>query len=263
MTEAFFVPAGSGRYDPTEHVVGPWSPGFMHGGPPSSLLAHEIAAQTAGQVVPDDALMSRFTVEFLKPVPVGPVSIEVELVRPGRRVALVGARLSVAGDTVLIARVWLSRVEATPVPDSDPEPAPPAAEFRIFDSAGWNPGYLQAIEWAWVEGAFETPGPATAWTRSRFPLVAGEPLAPVERVLLVADSGSGLSAVANPRDLIFVNTELTVHLIRPPTGTDVWMRSQSFLDPDGVGLATTVLGDAEGRIGAGNQSLFVAAGPGA
>lgn len=257
-----FHPVGPARFEPTEHVVGPWSPDFMHGGPPSALLAHEIAAQTAGQSVPTDALMTRLTVEFLKPVPIGEVTVDVSLSRPGRRVAMADAELAVDGETVLIARAWLSRLQPTPVPDTETEPPPPPAEFRTFDSAGWNPGYLQAIEWAWVEGAFETPGPATAWTRSRFPLVADRELAPLERVLLVADSGSGLSAVANPRDLIFVNTELTVHLTRAPVGTDVWMRSQSFLDPQGVGLATTVLGDADGRIGVGNQSLFVAATPG-
>lgn len=128
-----------------------------------------------------------------------------------------------------------------------------------MDRSDWGGGYLRSIEWGWAEGAFEEPGPATAWSRCRYPLVEGVALLPVERVLLVADSGSGLSAVVPPGDLIFVNTDLTVHLTRPPGRELVWMRSQSFLDPDGVGLATTVLGDTEGQIGVAAQSLFVAA----
>lgn len=36
------------------------------------------------------------------------------------------------------------------------------------------------------------------------------------------------------------------------------MRSHTLLDPAGVGLATTQIGDASGQLGVGNQSLFLA-----
>lgn len=234
----------------------------MHAGPPSALLAHAIAAETTGTgAVPDGALLTRMTVEILKPVPVAPVHISVEVVRPGKRVALVEASLSVEGQVVLLARGWLMRQSSSPVPTTRREPAPAAAPFETLEPEGWNPGYLQAIEWGWVEGQFQTPGPATAWTRSRLPLVGGRELTGVERAILVADSGSGLSAVASPQELMFVNTELTVHLTRVPQGETVWMRSETFLDADGVGLATTLLGDTQGAVGIANQSLFLAAVP--
>lgn len=76
-------------------------------------------------------------------------------------------------------------------------------------------------------------------------------------MLLVADSGSGLSAVASPRELLFVNTELTVHLTRMPVGDRVWMRSESFLGATGTGLASTILGDDQGGVGTAQQSLFL------
>ncbi len=262
MIDAFFVPKRPGEYEPTGHVVGPWSPDHMHAGPPSALLARAITEQTAGAgVVPDSALLTRMTVEILQPVPVAPVHIAVEVVRPGRRVALVAASLSVDGQVVLLARGWLMRQSATPVPDTRLEPAPVAAPFETLQPEGWNPGYLQAIDWGWVEGQFETPGPATAWTRSRRPLGQGRELTGGERAILVADSGSGLSAVASPQKLIFARTELTVHLTRVPQGESVWMRSETFLDSEGVGLATTVLGDAQGSVGIASQSLFLAAVP--
>lgn len=258
MTDAYFVAAGPGQFEPTPHVVGPWSDQFMHGGPPSALLAHEIVAGVPNGSGPPSPLLTRMTVEFLRPVPVAPLTITVDVVRPGRRVALVDAVLSSGGEPVLLARAWLSRREHVDVPDSGATSVPAPAPLKVMDHSGWSGGYLRSIEWGWVDGAFEAPGPATAWSRCRFPLIEDVALQPVERVLLVADSGSGLSAVVPPGELIFVNTDLTVHLTRPPVGDMVWMRAQSTLDPDGVGLATTVLGDQTGQIGVAAQSLFVA-----
>jgi len=230
----------------------------MHGGPPCALMAHAITEQAGDQVVPDPGFICRFTAEILKPVPVGEVLIDARVVRPGRRVALAEATMSVAGEPVMLARAWFIRSAEVEVPVTRQVPAP--GEGRQPDQVppSWGRGYLQAIEWSQVDGSFGRPGPATAWTRSRFPLVEGRPMSGVERVLLVADSGNGLSAVANPTELIFVNPELTVHLVRAPVGDLIWMQSETFLGPAGVGLASTVLGDASGRIGTGHQSLFVA-----
>lgn len=258
MTDAYFVPVGSNHYDPTVAVVGPWSPHHMHGGPPSALLLHEILRAAPKDSLPPDPLVTRVSIEFLAPVPVAPVSIEVAVRRPGRRVALVDAALHAEGREVLLARAWLSRRSAVTVPSNPMCAVPGEVDYEVMTPAGWNPGYLQTVEWGWVEGRFEEPGPATAWSRGRIALVADQPVTPVERVLIVADSGSGLSAVASPRDLVFVNTDLTVHLGRAPVGEEIWMRSQTHLDPTGVGLATTVLGDAQGQIGVAAQSLFVA-----
>jgi hypothetical protein len=36
------------------------------------------------------------------------------------------------------------------------------------------------------------------------------------------------------------------------------MRSESFLDPCGTGLSTTVFGDLSGQVGVASQTLFVA-----
>lgn len=258
VTTAFFEPLAAGRYRPQEHVVGPWDPGHMHGGPPTALLVHEILRRVDPSSVPADPLVARVTIDFLAPVPVADVDIAVRVVRPGRRVALAEAELAVAGRRALLARVWLMRQQDISVPPTRREPPPPAAEFEVLTPPGWNPGYLQAVEWGWVEGRFERPGPSTAWARPRMPLVAGRELSGVERLLLVADSASGLSAVANPAELIFVNTDLSLHLWRPPTGDRVWLRAESFLGPSGTGLATATLGDPAGALGTGQQSLFLA-----
>jgi len=76
--------------------------------------------------------------------------------------------------------------------------------------------------------------------------------------LLLVDSGSGISAVASPTELIFVNVDLTVHSLRQLEGKTMWMRSETLLDGEGTGLTTTTFGDRRGQTGVAAQSLFVA-----
>jgi len=257
VAAAFFIPSGEGRFDPTGNLPGPWHPGMMHGGPPSALMAHAILDHAEG--VPAGALMTRIAVEFLKPVPVETVEVRCETVRPGRRVALVEATMTAGETEVMKVRAWLSRTEPTEVPGTPVEQAPPEVPLESIAPDGWSNGYLQAVEWGWVEGRFEEPGPATVWARPRFPLVQGRETRPMELVLLLVDSGSGISAVASPTELIFVNVDLTVHSVRQLAGETMWMRAETLLDGEGIGLTTTTFGDGQGQTGVAAQSLFVAA----
>jgi hypothetical protein len=123
---------------------------------------------------------------------------------------------------------------------------------------GWIEGYLHALEWRWSAGSFLEPGPGTAWARMRYPLVEGEEPSPLQRVLVVADSGNGASRELNGLKWWFINPELTVHLHREPVGEWVCLDATTHVSEGGVGLATSVLSDVEGPIGVGAQSLFVA-----
>ena len=144
--------------------------------------------------------------------------------RPGRSVELVEAEL-VAGDRpVLRARAWRIRsapvalpADAVPVPQ--PPPPQPAATSSFADPR-WQVGYLRAIEWRFVEGHFERPGPAVVWARQRVPLVAGEETSALQRLVVLADSGNGLSRLLDVQGWWFINTELTVHLHRQPAGAE-------------------------------------------
>ena len=90
------------------------------------------------------------------------------------------------------------------------------------------------------------------------PLVAGEEVSPLTRVLALADSGNGISATLPFDKFLFINTELTVHLARYPEGEWVCLDAITRIGPEGVGMAQSVLWDERGRIGAGAQALLVA-----
>ena len=119
-------------------------------------------------------------------------------------------------------------------------------------------GYHTAMETRYAEGSFHEPGPAAVWFRMRQPLVAGQPIDPLSRVLTAADSGNGVSQVLSPRTHLFVNPELTVHLHRYPAGEWVCLDAHTTIDSDGIGFAETSLYDTTGRFGRGAQSLYIA-----
>jgi hypothetical protein len=132
------------------------------------------------------------------------------------------------------------------------------AEPKPFFPVPWEVGYHTSMEVRFAAGSFLEPGPATCWMRMKVPLVDGEAPSPLQRVLAAADSGNGVSNVLDFSQHVFINADLTVHLIRYPAGEWVCLDATTSIDPDGIGLADTALFDERGRIGRAAQSLFVA-----
>lgn len=263
MDEPFYLPLGDDRWRATVHTTGPWDARFQHGGPPSALLGRAIE-----QCVPRaDMFIARLTVDILGAVPVGELELRSRVLRPGRSVELVEAALSAGGREVARAQAWrvlrtpeniAPRQSSTPVAPTAPV-APPMATTSTFSVAdGWIDGYLSAVEWRFTAGEFGQPGPATAWTRLRHPIVPGETPSPLQRVLAVADSGNGISSELDLNNWHFINPELTVHLHREAVGDWIRVEAQTAISPGGAGLATSVLSDAGGPIGVGAQSLLIA-----
>jgi Thioesterase-like superfamily len=260
VADAFFVPTDDPeRFLATPHTEGPWDAGLQHAGPPCALVARAVerlAATTRGV-----AHVARLTVEILGAVPVTEVTVRAGVARPGRSVELVEADLLADDRLVLRARAWRIRDAALDLPDQagvapTRPPARPPQATRFTDPL-WNAGYLRAIEWRFVEGHFEQPGPATVWARPRVPLVAGEQPSGLQRLMVLADSGNGLSRTLDMTDWWFINTELTVHLFRQPVGEWVCVQARTALGSRGVGMAETVLSDDDGPLGRGAQALLV------
>ena len=258
MADSFFVPLGDDRWQATVHTTGPWDAGAQHGGPPSALLGRAMQRCQPR----DEMMIARFTCEILRPIPVGEISVAARLVRPGRSVELLEATITAGGREVAQARAWrILRTAAEPVASRHPAaaelpdtPAPPLPP-------GWVDGYLSAVEWRGGSGGFTEPGPSTVWGRMRYPLVPDEEPSPLERVLVVADSGNGISWELDIARWLFINPELTVHLYREAAGEWICLDAQTAIAPGGVGLASSVLSDRTGPVGTGAQSLLIAPRP--
>jgi hypothetical protein len=94
---------------------------------------------------------------------------------------------------------------------------------------------------AWTGGAYDEAGPGAVWTRVRLPLVAGEPITPLQRVLVVADSANGISGVLPSDRWLFVPPGVTVTDHRPPAGSWVHLAATTTLAGDGVASTLGVL----------------------
>jgi len=263
-TSAFFQPSGE-VFEATELTRGPWDGAAQHAGPPAALLGREIERLDGIGTGTGDRLVGRITFEILAPVPIGPMRVAAEVVRPGRRVDLVEATLADGDGRPLIrARAWRLLRRAVELPaglEPRPLPRPPApaevAPADAFFPSGYDVGYHTAVEHRFASGSFLEPGPGIAWMRMRHPLVAGEEPTPLQRVLTVADSGNGISATLDFERFIFINVDLSVHLSRMPEGEWVCLDSVTVPEPTGVGLTDTVLYDERGPIGLAAQTLLV------
>jgi len=251
---SYFVPLGGGRFQATEHTSGPWDPGSQHAGPPSALLARALEA-----LAPDPGrMLARVTLEILGPVPVDEIEVQAAVVRPGRSVEMLEAELSAGGRTAMRARAWSTR--RTPADDvGDSASAPPRPDGESPGPRTWPySGYLHSVEWRFARGGWDEPGAATAWTRLRVPIVPDEEPSPLQRVLAVADSGSGISWVLSFGDWLFINPELTVHVQREAQGEWIALAAETTIAQGGTGLARSVLCDERGPVAYGAQSLLVA-----
>jgi hypothetical protein len=236
---------------PSELTRGPWDPHAQHAGPPSALLARALERCQPR----DGTRIGRITVEILGPVPLAPLTVEASVVRPGRSVELLAASLSGPEGEVMRASAWRVAAGDVHVESDPPPPGPDHGRDRDFFPTGQERGYHTAMEYRFVRGGFLDPGPALVWMRMLGPLVERERPSPLERLMVVADVGNGVSAVLDWREYLFINTELTVHLLRPPEGD--WVGVDAVTHVDGVGLAESTLWDEHGRLGRGAQTLLV------
>jgi len=257
---AFFVQEGDDRFVATELTRGPWDPGAQHGGPPSALAGHVVESRDGAR---PDMRVTRMTVELMRPVPIAPINVATRVVHAGRSVEVVEVVLTPdGGKPVLRATAQRIRTEdGGPYDEPAPQlPAPDGIAPRQFEFP-FEVGYHTAIETRFVAGAFTERGPARCWTRLKVPIVDGEPISPLGRVLAAADSGNGISSVLTFDTHQFVNPDLTVVLHRYPAGEWVALDARTTLGGNGIGVADTALHDERGPIGRGVQSLFIAARP--
>ena len=202
---------------------------------------------------------ARYTAEFLRPVPVAELETSAAVVRSGKRVEIVTASLTADGVAVAWSRaVRIRRHSGLPVPDTPVEDVPPLPEQSDL---GFSLGYVsfvgEALDVRFVEGSMVARGPATAWIRLAVNVVDDEPPTPLQRVLAAADCGNGISSVADWKELLYINPDLTAYLHREPDGEWVLIRSETVLQPHGVGLAQSELFDERGQLGQSLQSLYV------
>ena len=251
-----FFAADGARFVPSSSARGPWSARHQHGGPPAALLARAFARQAGA-----GAQVARLTFDFLRPVPLAPLTIATRVLRAGAKVQrFAGSVLADDGAAVIEATCLVMRVAPDSV-DTLPEnlAAPPmpaeSTPFELPFMSGTE-GYHRAMEWRVAKGTWGR-GPTAIWLRPRVELIAGEPTSPLECLVVAADSASGVAVVVDPRTATFVNGDLTIALHRAPAGAWTCLDAATTGERHGIGLARARLWDTSGLVGRSFQTLLL------
>jgi Acyl-CoA thioesterase C-terminal domain/Acyl-CoA thioesterase N-terminal domain len=240
----------------TELASGPWDRNAQIGGAAAGLLARAFELVPG----PEGLILGRLTYDFIRPAPVGPVSVRAEVARDGRRVQLLEGAM--AADGVEVVRARALRVHRASAGGSAGRSlrAPSGPETG---HSGALPGLhrprfaTDANEVRFVSGGFGG-GPATAWFRLTRPLVGDERATPLQRLAAAADFGAGLSSALPRERYLFINVDMTLYVEREPIGEWICLDSASRVSAAGIGLAESVLFDERGRVGRATQALLVA-----
>lgn len=241
---------------------GPWDPQHQHAGPPIAMVCRAIEA-----VAQEHGLthVGRLTANLLRPVPIAELEIEVSTEYTGRNVAHYAARLwgggkELARFTALAQRenplTLPAALDGHPLPQAPRTPADSQGQRMPFDRR--LVGYADLVETRIASGTF-FQGRCAAWFRLQRPLVEHEAPSGYQRVAVAADSGNGISAVLDFAEHVFVNSDLTVNLLRRPIGEWICVDARTLLAPNGCGLAESQLFDQTGLVGRATQSLAVRA----
>jgi hypothetical protein len=255
-----YAPAGTGIWHSSELTRGPWDPRHQHAGPPIALVAREIGRAAAPLGLTH---MARLTANLLRPIPLAELSVAVQADYAGRNVAHYWAVLASGGKEVARFTALMQREAVLELPPNLPghplprAPRPPeASPPAVFPFGAKFTGYPDLVECRVAEGAFFS-GPCAIWFRLRRPLLEGEAPGPFERVAVAADSGNGISAILDFKRYLFVNSDLTINLLRRPQGEWICIEARSLVGPTSGGIAEARIYDTEGLVGRSTQSLAV------
>lgn len=242
-----------------------WYDEGQHGGAFAALVAGHIE-----QSVPTltEMQVSRLTVEIFRVIPLVALRIETEVVREGKRIQNVQAKVF-DDDGLLLstATVQRLRIARLPIPaEAGPPdlhiPRPDEVDGRVGEA--WGVGtrdktmfHRHAMEVREVVGGFEEEGPGTVWMRLTKPIVAGRRTTPLQRVVATADFSNGISRALDYNEWVFMNPDLTVHVSRYPEGDWIALAAESTYGHEGRGVATATLWDDTGWLGRSTQSLYL------
>lgn len=253
---AYFERVDPGRFRATEHTGGAWSVTEQHISPLTGLLVHAVDRFVAERGA-DGLVTARIAFDILGVVPIAEVDVSVEVVRPGRTIELLEAVALSGGRAVLRARAWrLARHDTAAVAGGHPDPLPPPDGLASAQLSGvWPGGYIASLDVRPLSAP--EPGRGTVWLATSVALVADEPVSELARFVGLVDTANGIAVRRSPKEWMFPNVDLTIHLHRQPAGPWVGLDTTVVFGPDGSGLTTTVLHDRTGAVGRAEQLLTV------
>ncbi|MBW5434430.1 thioesterase family protein [Bradyrhizobium canariense] len=237
-------------------AAGPWDRRMQHGSAPASLVTW------AAERIPTPVAMdiARVTIDLMRPVPVAPLTIATEVLREGRKIQLCGVKLLADGVQVVGATVLKIKRQALTLPDDIkalPVTLPSPEDSLLEDGHAATSPFVRSVSMRAARGRFGQAGAGAIWFRVDHPLIAGEPLSQAMRAVVAADFSNGTASSLDFRAWTYINADLTVSFARQPVGEWILLDGDSWIGPDGAGLAMSRLADRTGYFGRAVQSLVI------
>ena len=260
------------RVVPTARTQSSWDPATQQGPPVCGILGW--AVSRVPSLVPMQ--MVRLTTDLWRPVPRRPLRVEWSVRREGRRIQVVDVGLCDGDVEVAHASALRVRREDGEWPDAwyhpdRPPHAPPPVPAAVRDGlAVGSPfteptvpeesrgaGFLRSVDGIRDDGDTAAGRPVVLWARMRQPLVAGEATPPEGLAGWASDFASGLASYLDPRQWMYMNPDVNLHLLREPVGEWVAITGLTWAGDHGIGHGRARLYDVEGFIGSATAAQLV------
>ncbi len=251
----YFEPLGATRFLPTVHVGGGWNPDEQHIAPALGLLPHLVEVHRDARRQ-DGLKLGRVSFDIYGVLPMEACDVEIEVLRPGKTIELVEARLSHGGRVALTMRAWLLATMDTGVLAGSAYTRLAAPDtYAPWDMTDvWPGGYVRSVQ---LRRSEQTPGAATYWVNTDVHLVKDARVSPTARLLALVDVANGVTPRAAPAAVAFPNVDLTAHLLREPVGNWIGFDTKVSFGPVGLGITNSIIHDVEGPVAVVSQCLTV------
>lgn len=241
---AHFTLTDDGAYLPTPFAQSHWGDDHLNGPAVVGLVARVLETQCGS----DDFMPARLTVDLFKAARGVPTTVEVRVVRDGRRVR--SAECDVRQDGKAVARATLLQYRRSSAPQGEQWIAPVSVPTPPPPDGAPLP-YIGSEEAGW------TRSPSAHQNASRkcffndgIDIVAGEKNSPFVQAVMVAESTSLVTNLGT-KGIGYINGDLTVALSRLPLDDWLVVQADSHWAADGIAVGTATLFDHQGAFGSG------------
>lgn len=241
---AHFTLSEDGAFMPTSFAQSRWGDDHLNGPAVVGLAARALENHSGSP----DFMPTRITVDLFRAARNARTTVDVRVVREGRRVR--SSECDVVQDGRAVARATLVQYRRSS--------APPGQLWTSADVFGQLPEpddalfpYVGSDEVGWTR----SPAAHQNDSRKRFyndtiKVVAGDKNSPFVRAVIVAEATSLVTNLGT-EGIGYINGDLTVGLSRLPADEWIAVQGDSHWASDGVAVGTATLFDRQGPFGSG------------
>jgi hypothetical protein len=241
---AHFTLTEGGAFKPSRYAQSHWGDDHLNGPAVVGLAARALENHCGSQ----DFMPTRFTADLFRAARNVPTTIDVRVVRDGRRVR--SAECDVVQDGRTVTRATLVQYRRSSAPPGRQWRAsialvqPPPPDDSILPHVGSD-----EVGWTRSPAAHQND------SRKRFyndgiKVLAGEENSPFVRAVMIAEATSLVTNLGT-QGIGYINGDLTAAFSRLPVDDWIGIQADSHWASDGISVGTATLFDTQGAFGSG------------